>query len=71
MKVIIRSPAMPLLVLGIILDVPVSRARPKAGHDPQRKRDEEQRADTLQVPGAVGKQAERSVGRSTKDSHFR
>ena len=35
MKVILRSPALPLLVLGIVFKLPVSRVRPKAGPDPR------------------------------------
>jgi hypothetical protein len=47
MKVVIRSPSLPLLVLWIVLDLPVSKTRWKAGHVPEGKRNGEQRADAL------------------------
>ena len=33
MKVILRSPALPLLVLGILLKLPVSKVRSRAGRE--------------------------------------
>jgi len=54
MKVIVRSPALPLLVLGILFDVPVSRAKPKAGHDPKRSESEKDAGRIVSESGGHG-----------------
>jgi hypothetical protein len=51
MKLIIQRPALPLLLLGIILDLPVSRVRPKPAYDPRRAENEGDAGEAVSESG--------------------
>jgi hypothetical protein len=52
MKLIIQSPALPLLMLGIIFDLPVSRVRPKPAYNRRRAESEDDGAAVSESGGS-------------------